>query len=121
MGMALEFRRIQSKKFDFSLMYESAQENQGTEVPVRIYLKQNNGSEEYVGYSDIVMVQYQLDASFRSRSVASKDSSNMFEVRIWAHGSFEITVNVLLKAGRTESIRGYIDLTKSMGEIRIAK
>jgi hypothetical protein len=110
--MLVEYRRVRSKKFDFSLAYEAESAAAAGEVPVRIYLKQNSTGEAYLNYDDIIMVQYELDPSFKSRTIASRDGGNRFEVRIWAHSSFELTATVLLKAGRTEIIRGNVDPRK---------
>ena len=109
MSMAVEYQRVRSKKFDFSLASEWEAADPGKETHVRIYLKQNNNVESYLNYDDIVMVMYQLDPTFKSRTISTKDSSNRFEVRIWAHSRFELTATVLLKAGRTEVVTGSIE------------
>ena len=119
MNLAIEYQRVQSKKFDFRLRYEVGA-GEGGEVPVRIYLEPMASDELHLGLGDIVMVQYQLDPSFRSRTVSSKDSGRRFELRLRAHGSFELTAIVLLMAGRTETIRGFIDISKATGEVRMA-
>ena len=107
--MVVEYQRVRSKKFDFSIAYEWEAADAGKELPVKIYLKQNSNGEAYLSYDDIIMVQYQLDPTFKSRTIASKDNANRFEVRIWAHSRFELTATVLLKAGRTEIVRGSVE------------